>query len=69
MVIDEFGGKESLQDKNRMLFIEPAEHDLIQQALLPLLKRGTISSSPLLLPLNPDKLSEYVKKRLLSREG
>ena len=70
MVSDEFGEK-ILQDKNRMLFIEPAwKMILSNKALLPLLWE-LFPRHPLLLPAycNPDKLSEYVKKPLLSREG
>jgi len=70
MVNDEFGEK-ILRDKNRMLFIEPAwKMILSNKALLPLLWE-LFPHHPLLLPAycKPDKLLEYVKKPLLSREG
>jgi glutathionylspermidine synthase len=70
MVSDEFGEK-ILQDKNRMLFIEPAwKMILSNKALLPLLWK-LFPDHPLLLPayFKSDKLPAYVKKPLLSREG
>lgn len=70
MVNVEFGEK-ILQDKNRMLFIEPAwKMILSNKALLPLLWE-LFPHHPLLLPayIKPDQLSEFVKKPLLSREG
>jgi glutathionylspermidine synthase len=70
MVGEEFGEK-ILLDKNRMLFIEPAwKMILSNKALLPLLWE-LFPQHPLLLPayFKSDKLSRYVKKPLLSREG
>jgi glutathionylspermidine synthase len=70
MVIEEFGAN-ILNDKNRALWIEPAwKMILSNKAILPVLWE-LYPDCPYLLPayFEPDRLTDYVKKPILSREG
>lgn len=70
LIRDEFSEKLA-NDRNRCFFIEPAwKMILSNKAILPLLWR-LFPQHPLLLPayFEHEKLSSYVKKPMLSREG
>jgi glutathionylspermidine synthase len=70
MVAEEFG-THILTDKNRALWIEPAwKMILSNKAILPVLWQ-LYPDCPYLLPayFEPDRLTDYVKKPILSREG
>jgi glutathionylspermidine synthase len=70
MVIEEFGDN-ILNDKNKALWIEPAwKMILSNKAILPILWE-LYPDCPYLLPayFEPDHLTDYVKKPILSREG
>jgi len=70
MVNDEFGNH-ILAEKNKILWIEPAwKMILSNKAILPILWK-LYPECPYLLPayFDADKLTQYVKKPILSREG
>jgi glutathionylspermidine synthase len=70
MVIEEFGDN-ILNDKNKALWIEPAwKMILSNKAILPVLWE-LYPDCPYLLPayFEPNHLTDYVKKPILSREG
>jgi len=70
MVIEEFGAN-ILSDKNTASWIEPAwKMILSNKAILPVLWE-LYPDCPYLLPayFEPDRLTDYVKKPILSREG
>ena len=70
MVSEEFGDN-ILDDKNKALWIEPAwKMILSNKAILPILWE-LYPDCPYLLPayFEPDRLTDYVKKPILSREG
>jgi glutathionylspermidine synthase len=70
MVSEEFGDN-ILNDRNKALWIEPAwKMILSNKAILPILWE-LYPDCPYLLPayFEPDRLTDYVKKPILSREG
>jgi glutathionylspermidine synthase len=70
MVIEEFG-ENILNDRNKALWIEPAwKMILSNKAILPVLWE-LYPDCPYLLPayFEPNRLTDYVKKPILSREG
>jgi glutathionylspermidine synthase len=70
MVVEEFG-ENILNDRNKALWIEPAwKMILSNKAILPVLWE-LYPDCPYLLPayFEPNRLTDYVKKPILSREG
>jgi glutathionylspermidine synthase len=70
-LLEEEFGRNILEDRNRAFWIEPAwKMILSNKAILPVLWE-LYPDHPLLLPayFNSDKLTDYVKKPILSREG